>query len=117
MKQNKLFLVLILLFITLTSFIENTKKEHVATWYNMHGRISASGVRMHKDSATCAYNALPFGTKLLVTNLSNNKQTVVTVTDRMGLKTKNRIDLSYKAFGLIANHKQGKIKVSIRKIK
>jgi rare lipoprotein A len=119
MKNVKTNLMLIVLgFIVLTSF---TKKERIttsciATWYDMHGRISASGVRMHRDSATCAYNALPMGTKLLITNTQNNKQCVAVITDRMGNKTPNRIDLSYKAFGNIANHKQGVVKVKITKL-
>jgi rare lipoprotein A (peptidoglycan hydrolase) len=34
----------------------------------------------------------------------------------MGNKTPNRIDLSYKAFGEIANHNQGRITVNIIKL-
>ena len=119
MKNVKTSLMLIVLgFIVLTSFTKTKTNvtSCIATWYDMHGRISASGVRMHRDSATCAYNALPMGTKLLITNTENNKQCVAVITDRMGNKTPNRIDLSYKAFGNIAKHKQGVVKVKITKL-
>jgi rare lipoprotein A len=71
---------------------------------------------MHKDSLTAAYNQAPFGTKLQITNENNQEICTVRVTDRMGNKTLNRIDLSYAAFGKIANHGQGRINVSIKKI-
>lgn len=109
-------LILTVMLYLMLSFDGDNSNECVATWYNMHGSKTASGVKMHRDSCTAAYNDVTFGTKLLVTNVSNNKACVVTVTDKMGCKNKNRIDLSYKAFGTIANHKQGKIKVTVIKL-
>ena len=100
----------------LLSFSDNNGNECVATWYDRHGANTASGVKMHRDSLTAAYNSVPLHTKLKITNLMNNKSCIITVTDRMGNKTPNRIDLSYKAFGEIANHSQGKIKVSVVKL-
>lgn len=87
-----------------------------ATWYNMHGAKTASGERMHRDSLTAAYNSKPFGTKLEVTNVENLKVCTVRVTDRMGKESRGKIDLSYAAFGRIANHGQGRIRVRIREI-
>jgi rare lipoprotein A len=98
------------------SFTKTNPTKCVATWYNMHGAKTASGQRMHKDSLTAAYNYSPFGTLLEVTNVSNKEVCTVKVTDRMGIKSPNRIDLSYAAFGSIANHGQGKIEVSIKVI-
>ena len=46
---------------------------------------------------TCAHKTLPFGTKLEVTNLSNNKTVIVTVTDRGPFIKGRHIDLSYAA--------------------
>ncbi len=116
MRKLKILLVVSSLFL-FSSFRKNDiNTKHIATWYDMSGRISASGVRMSRDSATAAYNAAPFGTKLLVTNLKNNKTCIVTVTDRMELKTPNHIDLSYKAFGLIEKHRTGKISVKIKRL-
>ena len=87
-----------------------------ATWYNMHGAKTASGERMHRDSLTAAYNSKPFGTKLEITNLDNLKVCTVRVTDRMGNNSSGKIDLSYAAFGKIANHGQGRIRVKIKEI-
>lgn len=106
----------ILFLLPLLSFTHSDNIQCVATWYDMHGALTASGTRMHRDSLTAAYNSVPLHTKLKVTNLVNNKTCIVTVTDRMGNKTLNRIDLSYKAFGEIANHNQGRITVNIIKL-
>lgn len=111
-------MLIVLGFIVLTSFTKTktTTTNCTATWYDRHGALTASGVRMHRDSATCAYNALPMGTKLLITNTENNKECIAVITDRMGNKTPNRIDLSYKAFGNIASHSQGVAKVRITRL-
>jgi rare lipoprotein A len=116
MKKLKLSLFLAIFLLSLLSFTKSDNIQCVATWYDMHGALTASGTRMHRDSLTAAYNSVPLYTKLKVTNLVNNKTCIVTVTDRMGNKTPNRIDLSYKAFGEIANHNQGRITVNIIKL-
>lgn len=88
-------------------------KEGVASYYHdkYHGRKTASGVIYNRDSLTCAHKTLPFGTKLLVKNLANNKEITVTVTDR-GPFIKNReIDLSYAAADSIDMIQQGIQKV------
>ena len=90
---------------------------HIATWYNLHGNRTASGERFHKDSLTAAYNFVKLGTYLKVTNISNEESVIVKVTDRMGNKTPNRIDLSISAFDSIANLSSGKVKVIIEVIK
>ena len=90
---------------------------HSATWYNLHNHYTASGERFHKDSLTAAYNHAEFGTYLKVTNISNNESIIVKVTDRMGNKSANRIDLSLCAFDSIANLSSGKAKVIIEVVK
>jgi len=88
-------------------------KEGVASYYHdkYHGKKTASGVIYNRDSLTCAHKTLPFGTKLLVKNLANNKEITVTVTDR-GPFIKNReIDLSYAAADSIDMIQQGVQKV------
>jgi len=58
--------------------------EGKASWYGglFHGRRAASGERFDMHAHTAAHKTLPFGTLLLVTNLSNGKTTLVRVTDR-----------------------------------
>jgi rare lipoprotein A len=53
-------------------------------WYGKKfaGRKTASGERYNPNALTTAHNTLPFGTKVKVTNLANNKSVVVRVNDR-----------------------------------
>lgn len=94
-----------------------TKKEknfpdsmvhHRATWYK------TEGTRVHREHPTAAYNLVPKGTMLLVTNLANQKSCTVEVTDRMGKSGRHFIDLSHSAFGYLANHSTGAIKVVVK---
>lgn len=56
----------------------------LASWYGLHeqGMRMANGQRFDRFKYTAASRTLPFGTHLRVTNLSNGRSTVVTVTDR-----------------------------------
>lgn len=92
--------------------IKTPSNDILATWYQAHGSKTYSGETFHKDSLTAAYYA-KMGTQLKVTNKSNGKSVIVRVTDRMGSKTKNRIDLSKKAFEEIADKNSGRIKVTV----
>ncbi len=70
-----------------------------ASYYSksLQGRKTSDGSRYHPDSLTCAHRTLPFGTWVLVRNLSNNNSVVLKVTDR-GPHTRNRvIDVSFAA--------------------
>ena len=89
--------------------LTNPKPDfHTATWYDTTGHP-----KVHREYSTAAYNYLPLHTKVIVINLSNNKSDTVEITDRMGNKSQNRIDLSKKSFGKLDNHKVGRIKVKI----
>jgi len=90
---------------------------HSATWYNAHGRLTASGERFHKDSLTAAYNNAEFGTYIKVINIDNNESIIVKVTDRMGNKSPNKIDLSLSAFDSISSPSKGKLKVKLEETK
>lgn len=89
--------------------IERTSKQHQehhgkvqrgkATYYSRRatGARMSSGKKLHHDSLTCAHRTHPFGTKLKVTNVSNNKYTIVTVEDRGPYSRGKIVDLSYRA--------------------
>jgi rare lipoprotein A len=91
------------------------------------GRKTASGVVFSNDSLYAASPTLKFGTKLKVTNLDNMKSVVVTVVDRGSYKVGSdgkvlrplqphptrALDLSKKAFSMIADTKKGVINVKI----
>lgn len=78
-----------------------------ATYYSKRatGSRTSSGARLHHDSLTCAHRTHSFGTKLKVTNPSNRKYTIVTVTDRGPYGKGKIVDLTYRAaqeIGIIA---------------
>lgn len=67
-----------------------------ASWYGpgFQGKRTASGSVYNMYSMTAAHKTLPFGTKVKVTNLSNGKSVVVTITDRGPFVKGRVIDLS-----------------------
>lgn len=74
-------------------------KTGVASYYGAkhQGKRTASGERFNANSLTAAHRQLPFGTRVKVTNLNNDKSCVVRINDR-GPHTRGRlIDLSREA--------------------
>lgn len=53
-------------------------------WYGQRfaGRRTASGEAFNPEALTTAHKTLPFGTKVKITNLANNRSVVVRVNDR-----------------------------------
>lgn len=58
------------------------------------GRTTASGEKYKHNKLTAAHKTLPFGTKVKVTNLANNKEIEVTINDRGPYVEGRIIDLS-----------------------
>lgn len=72
-------------------------EEGMASWYgkDFHGRKTSNGETYDMYAMTAAHKTLPMNVHLKVTNLDNNRSTVVRINDR-GPFVKNRvIDLSY----------------------
>lgn len=92
------------------------KQNAHASYYHdkFDGRKTASGTRFDNSKLTAAHKKLPFGTKLKITNETNNKSVVVEVTDRGPFIKGREIDLSKQAFMEIAsNIKSGLVNVTI----
>jgi rare lipoprotein A len=70
-----------------------------ASWYGEahHGRATASGERFDMNALTAAHPTLPFGTRLRVVNLDNDREVEVRINDRGPVATGRIIDLSYAA--------------------
>jgi len=95
-----------------TSYDKSAKASYYADKFN--GKKTASGEKFSNNKLTAAHRKLPFGTKIKVTNLSNNKSVVVTVNDRGPFSGGFDIDLSKKAYQQIADKKsRDHMKVSI----
>lgn len=92
--------------------------EGQASYYanHFHGRRTSSGSIYDKNGYTCAHRTLPFGTMLKVTNLRNNKSTIVKVTDRGPFTQRRIIDLSYAAARDIGLVGVGVTRVRIEKV-
>jgi rare lipoprotein A len=78
-----------------------------------HGRTTASGERFSQQAATAAHLKLPFGTRVNVTNIANNKSVVVKINDRGPYIRGRIIDLSKAMFEKIADPKVGVIDVTV----
>ncbi|ETD16469.1 MULTISPECIES: septal ring lytic transglycosylase RlpA family protein [Prevotellaceae] len=90
-----IFIIVLSGFTPLTAQTQRGK----ATFYSKRatGARTASGIRLHHDSMTCAHRTYPFGTMLRVRNLDNGKEVVVKVTDRGPFSRGRIIDLSWGA--------------------
>jgi rare lipoprotein A len=70
--------------------------DGLASYYadRFEGRATASGEIFHSSALTAAHRTLPFGTKVRVTNLNNNKSVTVKINDRGPFVRGRVIDLS-----------------------
>lgn len=83
--------------------------QGIASFYgeSLQGQKTASGERFDMNALTAAHRTLPFGSKVLVTNLDNGKQVTVRINDR-GPYAKGRIiDVSRAAARVLEMIKRG----------
>lgn len=110
---------IIILCLILNNFNINNDSITMISYYSNkhHGKKTASGKKFNMNNLTAAHKTLPFGTKVKITNLKNNKSVIITINDR-GPFIKNRgFDLSKAAFKKISSLKYGKIKVKYKILK
>jgi rare lipoprotein A len=91
----------------------------IASYYGdaFHGKKTASGEVFDQRKLTCAHRELPFGTRLKVTNLENDRSIIVRVNDRGPWVSGRIIDLSYAAAKQIGMLERGLVKVKIEIIR
>lgn len=92
-------------------------EQGVASYYadEYHGKKTASGEIYNMNDLTAAHPNLPFGLKLLVRNLKNNKEVIVRINDRMPEFKGRVIDLSFAAAKKIDMIEDGIVEVKIYK--
>jgi rare lipoprotein A len=75
----------------------------MASWYgpNFHGKQTANQEVYNMYDLTAAHQTLPFGTRVMVTNLNNNRSVEVRINDRGPFVKGRVIDLSYAAARVI----------------
>ena len=73
--------------------------EGIASYYanDFNGKQTSNGEIFDMNALTAAHRTFPFGTKVRVTNLENNKIVVVRVNDRGPFKEGRMMDLSMAA--------------------
>lgn len=83
----------------LGSLYAQNQQRGKASYYSRraNGARTSSGERLNNDSLVCAHRTYPFGTLLKVTNLVNDRWTIVRVIDRGPFSRGRIIDLSYAA--------------------
>jgi rare lipoprotein A len=89
-----------------------------ASWYGEphHGGHTASGEIYDMHQLTAAHPTLPFGTRVLVTNLKNERSVEVRINDRGPTVAGRIIDLSYAAAQKLGALSGGPVRVRLRVI-
>ena len=72
-----------------------------------HGKLTANGETYDQNAFTCAHKTLPFGTKLKVTNISNDLSVILRVNDLGPYKKGRIVDLSVAGAKKIGLDKSG----------
>ncbi|MBL7848622.1 MAG: septal ring lytic transglycosylase RlpA family protein [Cyclobacteriaceae bacterium] len=80
---------------------------------NFEGRLTANGEKYRHKNLTAAHKTLPFGTKVRVTNLANQKQVDVVINDRGPYVDGRILDLSKSAAEQLGFVNQGIAEVSL----
>jgi rare lipoprotein A len=95
------------------------KSTGICSYYGrgFDGRKTASGEKLDNDEFTGAHRTLPFGTKVKVTNLKNNKSCIVTITDRGPWKRKRIIDVTLAAAKELDMIRSGLCEVEVEVLK
>jgi rare lipoprotein A len=95
---------------------KNYSETGVASWYGpkFHGRKTASGEKYNQNAMTAAHKTLPFGTKVRVKNVKNDKSVIVRINDRGPFAKGRIIDVSRAAAKKLDMINSGTAKVNIK---
>ena len=109
-------MLLLVLLVFAASCSRYVTETGTASYYGsqFNNRETASGSKYNPKRRTAAHKTLPFGTKVIVTNLSNHQRVKVRITDRGPFVKGRIIDLSQKAAQKIDMITQGITQVELR---
>ena len=118
MKNGLLVTLLSLAFLGGVGVGTAAAEEGMAAHYSdvFQGKPTANKDTFDQQAMTAAHKTLPFGTRVKVTNLTNNKSVVVTINDRMARGNRNIIDLTRAAARELDFEKQGRVRVSVEPV-
>ncbi|MGM0434439.1 MAG: septal ring lytic transglycosylase RlpA family protein [Pseudomonadota bacterium] len=94
---------------------EGYEATGTASWYGrkFHGHLTSNGETYNMYELSAAHRSLPLPTYLRVTNLDNDRSTIVRVNDRGPFHGDRLIDLSYAAAKVLGFDGQGTARVHI----
>ena len=107
--------ILTLFFVTASLCVQAQTQQGKASYYadKFEGRMTANGEKYKHSKLTAAHKTLPFGTRVRVTNLANQKQVEVIINDRGPYAEGRIIDLSRSAAEALGFVQQGLTDVSV----
>ena len=97
---------------------EGYEARGVASWYGrkFHGHLTSNGETYNMYELSAAHRNLPLPTYVRVTNLENDRSTIVRVNDRGPFHGERLIDLSYAAARVLGFEGQGTARVHIEAV-
>ncbi|CAN7279220.1 MULTISPECIES: septal ring lytic transglycosylase RlpA family protein [Pseudomonas] len=95
------------------------RAEGRASFYGArhHGQKTASGERFDQNALTAAHRTLPFGTRVKVTNLNNDRSVVLRINDRGPYARTRIIDVSKKAAEELGMIRSGVVPVRVESLR
>lgn len=104
----------------LVKHYENKKvlntQHGIASWYSVRtnrGTKTASGRKLEDNAYTTAHKTLPLGSKVRVTNMSNGRSEILTVTDRGPFKKGRIVDVTIGSSKRLGFYSRGLAKVKV----
>jgi rare lipoprotein A len=111
--MKRLFAGLVVCCLAFGGFASHSEAKSVVGWasYYKSGKRTASGEHFNPNGLTAAHRSLPFGTRVLVTNLRNGKSVVVRINDRGPFVRGRVLDLSLGAARVVGLNQSGVAKI------
>ena len=99
--------------LTFGSFVTGSEAKTTTGWASFYksGKRTANGEHFNPNGMTAAHRNLPFGTKVLVTNLNNGKSVMVRINDRGPFIRGRVMDLSLGAARIVGLNRSGVAKI------
>ncbi|QCX52811.1 septal ring lytic transglycosylase RlpA family protein [Elizabethkingia sp. JS20170427COW] len=117
--MQRIVFILFILFTVISSFRYYLEDEEKITWVTYYhdkfnGAKTSNGNIFDNSKYTAAHASLPFGTKVLLTNLATSDTVTVTVNDRGARHKKRAFDITKAAFLRLGEFRHGSLKVSYK---
>jgi rare lipoprotein A len=113
MKRMRLAVIAGAMAVSMLAVTQTVAAQTGVASYYKSGKRTANGERFNPHGFTAAHRTLPFGTRVLVTNLRNGKSVIVRINDRGPFAHGRVIDLSLGAAKVVGLTHSGVAKVKV----